>query len=151
LEYHGGATITTPANIRAGGLVGYNAGKLLNCYSTVDVNAIYKNEAGTVHTAGLAVGGTVQNCFVTGNVYAEYSSFQSGGSKVFSIGGNWSNSYAYDGQIIAALIHSPCLANDLNNADFYTQVLGWDVDKWDLENLDFINGKYADNKHPRLK
>ena len=151
LVYYGGATITTPANIRAGGLVGYNTGKLLNCYSTVDVNAIYSNEAGTVHAAGLAVGGTVQNCFVTGNVNAEYSSFRSGESKVFSIGGNWFNSYAYEGQIIEAFIQSPCSANDLNNADFYTLELNWDADKWDLENLDFSNGKYANNKHPRLK
>ena len=151
LEYDGRNTITSPAHIRAGGLVGYNTGKLLNCYSTVDVNAIYSNEAGTVHAAGLAVGGTVQNCFVTGNVNAEYSSFQSGESKVFSIGGIWFNSYAYEGQIIHAFIHSPCSANDLNNADFYILKLNWDANIWDLENLNFINGKYADNKHPRLK
>lgn len=152
LEYYGGATITAPAHIRTGGLVGYNTGKLINCYSTVDVNAIYRNEAGTVYAAGLTVGGIVENCLVIGNVNAEYSYHTLGGeSKVFSIGGECFNSYSYEGQKIEASIHPSCSDDDLNNAGFYTSKLGWDANIWDLENLDFTNRKYSDNKHPRLK
>lgn len=152
LEYYGGATITAPAHIRTGGLVGYNTGKLTNCYSTVDVNAIYRNEAGTVYAAGLTVGGIVKNCLVKGNVNAEHSYHTLGGErKVFSIGGECFNSYSYEGQKIEALIHPSCSDDDLNNVGFYTRELSWDADIWDLENLDFTNGKYADNKHPRLK
>lgn len=128
LEYNGRATITAQAHIRAGGLVGYNTGKLFNCYSTADVNVKYNNEAGTVYAAGLVVGGTVENCLVTGNVNAEYSYHTIGGEcKVFSIGGECFNSYSYEGQKIKAPLDLSCSADDLNNLYFYTCELSWDA------------------------
>jgi hypothetical protein len=70
---------------------------------------------------------------------------------VFRIGGEYINSYSYEGQKIEAVIHTSCSADDLNNVEFYTRELSWDVDIWNLEHLDFTNGKYAENKHPKLK
>lgn len=158
LEYYGGARITAPAHIYAGGLAGYSEGNLTNCYSTIDVNAVYHNEVGTVYAAGLAVGGAVENCFVTGNVNAEYYYHTLGGeSKVFSIGEAPVNCYTYEGQIVNSLTGKSLIADglitadELNTADFYVNQLGWNPEIWDFEDLSFIDGKFVDNKHPRLK
>lgn len=161
LEYNGGATINAPSHIYAGGLVGYNEGKLTCCYSTVDVNAIYNDEAGDVHAAGLAIGGVIDNCFVTGNVNAKRypDGSYSGDCDVFSIskylrvGDHILNSYAYDGQVIDINISSEesCTEEELNTSDFYVNKLGWSTNIWDFESLDFSKGKYLENKYPRLK
>jgi len=159
LEYYGGATITAPAHIYAGGLAGYSEGNLTNCYSTIDVNAVYHNEVGTVYAAGLAVGGAVQNCFVTGNVNAEYYYHTLGGeSRVFSISGeDLVNCYTYEGQIVNSLTVKSFIpeglitADELNTAEFYVNQLGWSAEVWNLEDLSFIDGKFVDNRYPMLK
>ena len=124
----------------------------------MDVNAVYHNEVGTVYAAGLAVGGAVQNCFVTGNVNAEYDYYTySGCIQVFSIGEDPVNCYTYEGQIVNSLTGKSLIADglitadELNTADFYVNQLGWSAEIWDLEVLSFSDGKFVDDKHPRLK
>lgn len=145
LEYNGGATITAPSHIYAGGLVGYNnsKGTISNCYSVVEVNAEYSNEAGIVYAGGLVgiTDGEVINCFVTGNVNVDYSNYSGGQGIADPLFGKDSireqNCFWYEGLLIngetISIPDATCSAAELGSQAFYIDKLGWNDEDWNLE------------------
>ena len=161
LAYQGGATITSPSHIFAGGLVGNNGnnGSITNCYTAVEVNAEYSNEAGTTSAGGLAgaTNGTIENCLVTGNVSISCHSSGTGtaGALFGEItGATKQNCYWYEGLLVngatSNVLDVICSALELNNPTFYTGKLSWNIDDWDFDDLNFSDGKFIDGKYPKL-
>lgn len=155
LDYYKDTSITTsPYQVKAGGLVGGGNGNLANCYAAVDVNANYSNDAGSAYAAGLTVEGSAKNCYATGGVSSNMNCYQLGAASSFGVG-DISNNYIYEGQVVSGALWGPyipsCTSEELNDPAFYTDKLGWSTDDWNLDNLDFVDGKYIDGKYPRLK
>ncbi len=147
----------TPTSVCAGGLAGFsNEANISNCYSTCDIVSENFDYASSNHTSGLvgAINGSMENCYATGDVSVGHEDE----ADIFGRNSDLSNCYGYEGQKIDYIYSyshyfytNICSTEELNDPIFYTEKLGWSLDIWDLENLDFADGKYIDGKHPKLK
>ena len=133
--------------------------KFSNCYANVNIT----QNATAVCCVGGFVGfkyedysTAITNCFATGNI-ASTSSLS--GNRIGGLVGlienafsnrvafPFENCFRYDGQTIsvnAGAINTTgeeCTLSDLNDSNFYTEILGWSADIWDFSDLDFANGK----------
>ena len=148
----GNGTVCAPAHVFAGGLVGcINDGRIKYCFANVDIKVIDDSESGTVSAAGIAGGGynggIIENCLVIGNIYADELS-SNGNCDVFDIGRSENNCFVYNESDQSRPYH--CTEEKINTIDFYINKIGWDKTIWNLESINFSNGKYNDNKYPRL-
>ncbi len=170
LEYTSGDNkCVQPAHIKTGGLVGPNGGKLNGCYSAVDVSVNYSGRhVVDVYAGGLAsyyklyYGSSssshydISNCFVTGSVSVEHSFISSYCEEFFISATPVENCYVYNGQMSREKPEENgdydyfCTTDELNDINFYINKLGWNQNVWNLEQLNFSNGKYLDDKYPKL-
>ena len=128
-----------------GGIVGYNNGLLDSCYvnATVASYGTYKNWLYTGIITGIAHSkGTVSNCLILGG------SVEGNGNHGDIGGCNYgvvSNCYKVDSvEILGATVKLTVTMTieQLQNPDFYTVSLGWDLTIWDITNINLENGRY---------
>ena len=150
LKYVGYPTEVSPNSICTGGLVGgHGEGNVRNCYSTVNMDIEYGQEHGGVVAAGLVASGTVDDCFLVGNITLNYDGYESRHCKFYLFADEYTNCHAYEGTSFHGFFRglpelvpkdNSCSRDDLNVASFYTKKLGWDESIWDFDNLDFDEG-----------
>ena len=117
-------------------------------------NTTFTNCVNTGELNGLCIGGfvggntaycTLINCINIGNFNCI-----NGGSLIGYYGGTASvvNSYSLYEQTtpFIGINGEACTISQLNSKEFYTEILGWSEDVWDLTSLDVENGQY-----PKLK
>ena len=138
----------------AGGLTGSAAYKVTNCYATGDVTA--KASGGNHCNANCIAGGLIgeaeeaeiTNCFATGNITCNVSGIRpwhsAGGFVGFNVQSTLTNFYHYEKQTLTingdkknSTADNSCTQEQLNDAAFYTDTLGWNKTLWDFSALDF--------------
>ena len=151
-----------------GGLIGlsYNS-TITNCYSVGDVVGLSVGSVVMVGGfVGINHGSTIRNCFAIGDVSGSTTSTFSNdiiGSGVGAFigkndSGTINNSFISDEQVIYAesglgeMTSNSDFATEfspeqLDEIAFYTLTLGWDIDVWDFDNLDFANNIFPTLKH----
>ena len=153
LEYFGDlGGHKSPNHVNAGGIVGINFAKgiISNCYSDMNINVSYSNEQGTVNIGGISLGkGIVSNslsvCDLRINVDSYVNDYY---SEKYEISPEAFNCYAYDNESREDQLH--CTEEDLNNKDFYYDVLGWNNEVWNCDNIIFQNNIFVDNHWPTI-
>lgn len=156
----GNVTITQPnlgyAWARAGGIVAYNTGNIFNCFvdATVYAKGYYSSSWSYLAHGDAALicaankgNGTVENCFVLGNVtYANSSS-----GDICGENDNTSvvkNCYKGEGVIICKDVWSfyekstVTSLSAMSNKTFYSINLSWDSDIWNFNNVNLANKVY---------
>lgn len=143
----------TISGTSVGGFIGFhNSATLLNCLNTGNIGS--NTEFGNSFAGGFIGSGfffgelaefhiIVSNCVNTGSIISARSS---GGL----VGGTYelttiTNSYS-ENLYQQGINGEACTVDQLNLKSFYTDVLGWSEDVWDISNLDVENGNY-----PKLK
>ena len=119
-----------------------------NCYSSVNMTATGQN--GVLFVGGISGSQdtSAMHCLTIGNITA------SGGRNTVAGGivGNYGIKYSYqyrDAVLILNGKRTPvfttdadiCTAARLSTADFYSYLLGWSTDVWDLSDLNLLEGK----------
>lgn len=143
----GGGLSLPHVDVCSGGICGVNNGGIYNCYSQIDIKVVYKDGKGHIDMAGISYNryGEIENCLSiytgTFDTYYEHKFEQ-------KIGLNNFNSYFYYEN---PLVKNSIDGEGLNQVEFYTDKLGWSQDIWDFSEIAFENGKYLENKHPKLK
>lgn len=141
-------------DVMAGGIVGFTLeGTLMQNYSQVNVDVKYYNEKGRVYISAISgyssYSSDVQNCFGILSYIKIDNIFnfprEKKGSRSYHTG---SNTFDYSEN---KKLSDECTSEDLNSLEFYTNILGWSEEIWDLSNVVFKDGKFLEDCYPKFK
>lgn len=138
----------------AGGLVGYvaNGGTVGNSYARGNATATIVGNLGCSRAGGLCgelSGGAIQNCLAIGNVSAQGTFEAYADGLACKISGNnvVTNCYRLADQIVKSngmatpsAAGNSCTKAQLNQKSFYTMILAWSAELWNLSGVNSAVG-----------
>lgn len=139
-----GAFVGSSAN-EVGGIAGLNEGTVSKCFVTA---AVTSNGSSASTGAGGICGGNnnlIENCLFAGSVSGKQAKlsvfyvFYSGNASHKAVNCYKAETVLTEGGSVATL-------SLLNSKAFYTRTLGWDENVWELDSLNFEEGRF-----PKLK
>ena len=156
----GNVTVTqsqsSSAMAYAGGISGYNHGKILNClanasvygYSQVTQHGNYSRGTAALISASNDTGAQIKNCLVFGSANSNGVSNTSTQGKG-DICGNKSGTISNNYKDVDLTLNSPTVTfatamtkAQLSSKNFYSVSLGWDSDIWNYDYLNIENSVY---------
>ena len=140
-----------PTKIYAGGIAGSNRYEAIvqNCYSVVNIDVSFYKDEGNVYISGVSNEcdySDIKNCFEIISYTKTYEKYTKQSIRGDDIG---ENSFYYDDN--KENTYNVCRTEDLNSIEFYTDILGWSEETWDLTNIEFKDGAFLEDRYPKLK
>lgn len=140
----GDVNVNQGSDVYAGGLIGKSDNSNSSDSITSCINIGQVNVVGQSGMVGGLIGyhsdGAIRNC-----VSASKLTYK-GGISQGSLSGNDNVYKSFNSYSRYSYVGLRCTDSQLNTKEFYTAILGWSEDIWDLSDLNFKDGKY-----PKLK
>lgn len=139
----------SPERLYFGGISAINEGMISYNYLNITMSGYLDIERGTNQIYGIANEGLINNCLIIYENNTDFDRIISSELKYDIIAGKRTiNCYHYN--IDETFSSNNCTSNELNTIDFYTNKLCLDERIWDFGNIIFENGKFLENKYPKI-